>query len=135
LDREAFYADLYRDDCSEWLKTCGRVREMRDFAKSHGVPFAVMIIPDIQDLRPGTACSGIYAKIERDLKAMGIPALSAYGPLQARFGGDERELWIQVDDPHPNGKGHAFLADLLYRWLVSEDPLKMRVRPALSHAF
>ena len=46
--------------------------------------------------------------------------------FQKEFGDDVSKLWIQSDDPHPNASGHALMAQILYNYLVENDPLKLK---------
>lgn len=125
VDLTSHYTALYQGDNSSWTKARGYVGEMRDIAKKDGVPFVIMIMPDLHNLQPGTPYAAIYELIEREFKAMNIATVNTFGAFQARFGASERELWIQPDDPHPNGKGHALMAQLLYDFLLARNPLRL----------
>ena len=125
-DLFTFYQELYADDSEAWRQTRQRVVAMRDRAASDHVPFVVMIIPDIHDLSPGTPYKALYDRIETAFISAGITTINAFGPFQRQFGGDAATLWIQPDDPHPNSKGHALMADILYQQLVERDPLALR---------
>ena len=120
-----FYRDLYADDSPAWHVTQQHVQAMRDEAARAGVPFIVVITPDIHDLSPGTPYKALYDKIEAKFSGMGIPTVNTFDALQRDFGKDVSSLWIQPDDPHPNAKGHAVMADVLYRYLVDHDPLRL----------
>jgi hypothetical protein len=128
-DLFTFYKDLYADDSAAWRVTEQHVRDMRDASTRAGVPFVVVITPDIHDLSPGTPYQALYARIETAFAAMGIPTISAFDALQRVFGRDVSTLWVQSDDPHPNARGHAVMADVLYEYLVRENPLKLMRLP------
>ena len=105
--------------------------EFRDStATRDSVPFIVMIIPDIHDLSPGTPYQALYDRIEATFKGMGLATINTFGAFQQRFGGDVTQLWIQGDDPHPNARGHALMADILYQYLVEADPLRLKAAGA-----
>jgi hypothetical protein len=128
-DLFTYYKDLYADDSVPWKQTQSQILAMRDRAAKDGVPFLVMIIPDIHDLAPGTPYEALYKKMETTFKGMNLPTISAFDAFQKQFGSDVSQLWIQSDDPHPNAKGHALMADILYTNLAASDPLKLKPAP------
>ena len=128
-DLFTFYKDLYADDSEPWKQTQKQIKEMHDFCAKDGVPFVIMIIPDIHDLSPGSPYQALYAKIETAFKAMQIPTTNTFDAFQHEFGDDVTKLWIQSDDPHPNAKGHALMADILSRYISETDPLKLKASP------
>jgi len=127
-DLFTFYNDLYRDDSPAWAETRRQIVEMRDLAARDKVPFFIMIIPDIHDLTPGSPYGALYQKMEAAFRSEGIPTLNTFDRFQQRFGGDVTQLWIQGDDPHPNASGHALMAELLFRYLVEQDPMHLKKR-------
>ncbi len=122
-DLFTFYNDLYADGSQPWTQTQQEILSMRDRTAMDGVPFIVMIIPDIHDLSPGTPYKALYQKMETRFKAMGLTTVNAFDAFQCDFGDDVTRLWIQADDPHPNARGHALMADILYHHIVDTDPL------------
>jgi lysophospholipase L1-like esterase len=125
-DLFTFYNDLYVDDSQPWQETQKLITEMRDTTARDGVPFVIMIIPDIHDLTPGTRYKALYTKMETTFRGLGIPTVNTFDAFQREFGDDVTKLWIQSDDPHPNAKGHALMADVLYHYMVEADPLKLK---------
>jgi hypothetical protein len=125
-DLFTFYKELYADGSEPWKQTRSEILAMRDRAASDRVPFIVMIIPDIHDLSPGTPYKVLYDKIETAFTQMGLTTLNTFDAFQREFGADVTSLWIQSDDPHPNAKGHALMADVLYRYIAEADPLGLR---------
>jgi hypothetical protein len=125
-DLFTFYKNLYADDSEPWRQTQRQVLAMRDRTAKDSVPFVVMIIPDIHDLSPGTPYKALYDRIEAAFTDKGITSLNTFEAFQRQFGDDVTKLWIQGDDPHPNGKGHALMADALYTYLDAADPLALR---------
>lgn len=132
VDLFTFYDRLYADSSSAWSLTRQHVQSMHDEAARAGVPFVIVITPDIHDLSPGTPYKALYDKLETTFKGMGISTVNSFDALQKDFGRDVATLWIQPDDPHPNAKGHAVMADVLVRHLTEQDPLRLRgtARPA-----
>lgn len=129
-DLFSFYKDLYAADSAAWLATQLHVQEMREASLRQGAPFVVVITPDIHDLSPGTPYKALYDQIVTAFQQKGIATISTFAALQAAFGKDVSAVWVQADDPHPNGKGHAVMADVLYRYIVSDNPLNLARGPA-----
>ena len=117
------YRQLYADDSAPWSETRAIVAEMKRTLDRDRVPFLVMIIPDIHDLSRTSPYGELYARMERDFAAAGVPTLNTYAAFQAQFGDRERDLWIQSDDPHPNGRGHKLMADVAFTYLAERNPL------------
>jgi hypothetical protein len=125
-DLFTFYDKLYADDSPAWAQTRQLVQSMHDDAARAGVPFVIVLTPDIHDLSPGTPFKQLYDKLETTFKGMGIETINSFDALQKEFGGDVSALWIQPDDPHPNAKGHALMADVLYQFVTERDPLGLK---------
>ncbi len=120
-----FYSDLYADGSDAWRVTQEKIREMRDTCTADGVPFTVMIVPDIHDLSPGTPYRALYEKMDTAFRADGFDVVNTLGAFQRQFGADVSKLWIQADDPHPNAAGHALMAGQLAEHFVRANPLKL----------
>ncbi|MEI8343223.1 MAG: hypothetical protein WCH43_17000, partial [Verrucomicrobiota bacterium] len=86
----------------------------------------ILIIPDIHDLSPGSPYGPLYKKMETAFRSLNIPTVNTFDEFQQKFGDDVTRLWIQSDDPHPNANGHALMADILYRYLTEQDPMKLK---------
>ena len=128
-DLFTFYRELYEDSSPAWQSTREHIAQMRDRCRQDGIPFAIMILPDIHDLSPGTPYGALYGKMETAFRSMDVPVLNTFDAFQKRFGGDVSQVWIQSDDPHPNVAGHSLMADEFYQYLVRENPLKLPVAP------
>jgi hypothetical protein len=129
VDLFTFYDRLYADDSPAWAATRQHIKAMHDEAARAGAPFVIVITPDIHDLSPGTPYAKLYQKVETAFAGLGIPTVNTFGALQQQFGRDVSTLWIQPDDPHPNAKGHAVMADVLYRFIAERDPLGLKGGP------
>jgi hypothetical protein len=125
-DLFSHYSELYTDDSQAWNQTRQYISEMRDTTRKDNVPFVIMIIPDIHDLSPGSPYRDLYGKMEAAFKALQIPTVNTFDDFQKNFGDDVSKLWVQSDDPHPNAKGHALMADILYDYIVGAAPLKLK---------
>lgn len=126
-DLFSFYRELYQPESPAWLETQHQIQAMHDAAARDSVPFVLMIIPDVHDLSPTTPYKALYRQIDSTFESMGLQTVNTFDAYQQRYGDKVSQLWIQADDPHPNARGHAVMADELYRYLVTTDPLHLRV--------
>lgn len=127
-----YYSGIYDDARPHWKETLTLISEMRDAAAKRGVPFLVMIIPDFHNLQPGTPYGALYEKMEQGFSARGVHVINTFPVFQQRYGGQESALWIQRDDPHPNGAGHALMAELLYREVAKPETFVLAKSPAAA---
>lgn len=121
------YRQLYSANSAAWADTRVIVAEMKQVLDRDHVPMLIMIVPDIHDLSPKSPYGQIYTTIETAFAAGGVSTLNFYPAFQKQFGEREQDLWIQSDDPHPNAKGHALMADLAFQYFVSTNPLGLTV--------
>lgn len=128
-DLFTFYRDLYAPDSAAWRETQQHVLAIREACVRQGVPFVVVITPDIHDLSPGTPYQALYEQIQAAFQRADIPTISTFEALQHQFGNDVSALWIQPDDPHPNAMGHGAMANVLYRYIAGDNPLKLTPAP------
>ena len=117
------YSQLYSDSSAPWAETRAIVAEMKQTLDRDHVPFLIMIVPDIHDLSRTSPYGALYTRMQTAFAASGAATLNTYPAFQQRFGEREQELWIQDDDPHPNSRGHALMAEVAYRYLVDHNPL------------
>ena len=120
-----FYADLYADNSEAWRATLGQIRVMRDTCADRGVPFIVMIVPDIHDLSPGTPYRALYGQMEAAFRSVDLRVVNTFDAFQRQFGADVTSLWIRGDDPHPNAAGHTLMAGQLVEYMVRDNPLHL----------
>jgi hypothetical protein len=119
------YRDLYAEGSAPWSETRAVVLDMKRTLDRDHVPFLIMIVPDIHDLSRTSPYGELYARMESAFRSAGVPTLNSYAAFQAQFGDREQDLWIQSDDPHPNARGHALMAEVAYKYLVEHDPLRL----------
>jgi len=125
-DLFTFYSQLYQDNSDAWKQSLGCLAAIRDMAQNDGVPVVIMIVPDIHDLSNETPFRDLYARMTAAFQKLDIPTLNTFDEFHKHFGTDVSRLWIQSDDPHPNASGHALMADILYRYLIEANPLKLK---------
>lgn len=117
------YRQLYADGSVPWAETRAIIAAMKQALDRDHVPFLVMIVPDVHDVSNHSPYKELYTKMETAFSAAGVATLNMYSDFEERYGGREQDLWIQSDDPHPNARGHALMADLVFKYMVHQDPL------------
>lgn len=117
VDLFQYYDRIYSDPKGGWQDTIRQIAEIQETLKRDSIPFVIMIVPDFHFLDKGTPFAALYSKIEAQFQSMKIDTINTFEDFRERFSGKEAELWIQADDPHPNGQGHKLMADVLYRHL------------------
>jgi lysophospholipase L1-like esterase len=120
------YSDVYDDQYPYWTAALERIVAMRDAAARDHVPFVVMLIPDFHNLANGTPYGALYEKMYKGFTERGITTINTFPEFQKRYGGNESDVWIQRDDPHPNAKGHELMAELLYGYLATPGAFSSR---------
>ena len=115
---ECTVLDGFVADSVNWRDTRHAIREMRDLAAAAGIPFAVLILPDVtQELDDRYAWRPIHDAVARWGRELGIPAFDL---LDAFRGRDHQALMIPWDG-HPNAAAHqeiaaVLVARILERW-------------------
>jgi lysophospholipase L1-like esterase len=134
-DRYRYNKDLYADTSPAWKEALAAVEKIKAITAKNGIPFMVMITPDLHDLSDTPSHELIYQKIEHAFRRSGIPTFNTFAPFQSKYGKTAAILWVAPDDPHPNRQGHAFMAALLYQYIVDSNPLRLRVPKGRSRKF
>lgn len=115
----SFYDSLYAENSTGWQETHEIVKAMARECDAKKIPFWVMIIPDLHDLRANTAYAQIYEKIERQFKENKIETLNMFPLFSERFGNREKDLWVQPSDSHPNAQGHMLMAEAFFPFFLT----------------
>ena len=117
------YLDGFREDSMKWRDSREAIAGMRDFATAAGVPFTILILPDVtQPLDQRYAWRPIHAAVTRWGRELGVPIFD----LLDKFGDrDHRELMVSWDG-HPNAEAHEEIAEfvvarILALWPVRQD--------------
>ena len=114
----SFYGRLYEENSADWLATQKIVDAMAKECATRSVPFWVMIIPDLHDLRENGPYAKIYDTIELTFDKNHIQTLNMFPIFAMEFANREQDLWVQSDDAHPNAKGHQLMAETFYKILL-----------------
>lgn len=117
------YQELYAPGSPGWDISLDHVKKMKAIADQAHIPFIIIICPDAHNLSSDSPYRDIYAFMEKSFKDAGIVTINTFDSFSSQFGKNEKQLWIQFDDPHPNGRGHQLMADELYDVMVRTDSL------------
>jgi lysophospholipase L1-like esterase len=117
------YADVYREDQSNWERTQEALRDLKQFADARGIAVVAILIPELHDLTPDTAFAPIYGAVERRFADIGIPLINPFPELADAFGGDVAAAMVATGDPHPSAAAHRIIAEKLFAFLTSRPDL------------
>lgn len=112
-----YYNNNYQENNPDFKRALDSILAMKKICEENDTKFLVVIIPDIHNLKEGTPYKSIYEKIEGFFRRDGINVFNSFNTFQKEYGGREKEIWVQEDDPHPNMKGHKIMADFIYPYL------------------
>ncbi|MBF0206891.1 MAG: SGNH/GDSL hydrolase family protein [Oligoflexia bacterium] len=112
-----YYNSNYREDNPDFKRAIDAVLSMKKICEENHVYFLIAIIPDFHNLKPDTPYKAIYDKIEATFKKNKIDTINTFSAFQKEYGGREKEIWVQDDDPHPNKLGHKIMAEEIYPYI------------------
>ena len=105
----------------KWTFSFRQLDQGKKLADSHGVQFAVIILPFMYDLTHSHPFLPIHHMIEEHCKQSNIPV---YDLLPVFIGHDYVQLWVHSSDPHPNEKGHKIIAKALADFVITKKLLE-----------
>lgn len=109
------YHLAYEDRATGWKKVRHALHETKRLTDSAGVPFVLILFPELWKLSKDHPFADIHAKVAAFAESQGIPVLDL---LPAFKGHDGPELWVHPANQHPNAEAHRIAGDALYRFLV-----------------
>lgn len=112
-----YYNYLYEKKSGYWPNSLSCILEIKKIAESGGGKFAILMTPELHDLSVNTPYREIYKKINEDFKSRGIYVEDSFDSLSRKFGGNEKALWVQIEDPHPNYLGHEVMSEALLKMI------------------
>jgi lysophospholipase L1-like esterase len=102
------YADLYAADQPGWPKVRESFEALKEICEAEDIELQVILLPELHELEnyPFKKEYGLVAEILTELE---IPFLD----LTPFFEGypDPKELWVALDDAHPNALAHKMIAE------------------------
>lgn len=104
------YLDGFREGSRKWRDSRAAIREMRDLTAASGMPFAILILPDVtQPLDERYAWRSIHDAVARWGRELRVPTFDLLDTFRGR---DHRELMVPWDG-HPNAGAHEDMAAFL----------------------
>lgn len=108
------YRKVYQPNAPGMQKMKIKLKELADYAKSHGINIYLAMTPDVHNLVDYKF--GFVHDIMRQVSA-------EYGfkycdQLTTMKGMPPEDLWTMPGDPHPNALGHKLMADAIFPMLV-----------------
>jgi lysophospholipase L1-like esterase len=112
---EQHYKDAYRPDTQGYRDMISALTRLSKYAKANNIRLYLAMTPDVHDLThyEFAFVHDQMRKVSTDLGYRYIDLLPAMRSLTPR------ELWSMPGDPHPNGLGHARMAEAIYPVLKS----------------
>jgi lysophospholipase L1-like esterase len=97
-----------------WREQQQYLLEIRDISEQNGVEFHLVIFPILIDLNGRYPFRQVDEEIIRFANEADI---SVYSMTDGFIGQDAPSLWVSPTDQHPNEKGHAVAADILFPYV------------------
>jgi len=107
---ESSYLEGFRDHSQKWRDSREAIREMRDLTAAAGIPFTILILPDVtQELDDRYAWRPIHDAVARWGRELTVPTFDLLGEFRGR---DHQSLMVPWDG-HPNAAAHEEIAGFL----------------------
>jgi lysophospholipase L1-like esterase len=113
------YLDGFEEGSVKWRDSREAIREMRDMSAAAGIPFTVLILPDVtQDLDDRYTWRTIHDAVSRWGRELNIPTFDLRKELSDR---DHQTLLVPWDG-HPNAEAHTAFATFLVTKVLEQLP-------------
>ena len=121
---DSSYLEGFREDSMKWRDSRAAISEMRAIAMASGIPFAIMILPDVtQQLDETYTWRPIHDAVARWGRELGVPTFDLLNTFRGR---DHRELMVPWDG-HPNAEAHQEIAAFLATRILELWPNPTRI--------
>ena len=113
------YLDGFEEGSVKWRDSREAIREMRDLSAAAGIPFTVLILPDVtQDLDDRYAWRTIHDAVARWGRELNIPTFD----ILNEFRGRDHQTLVVPWDGHPNAEAHVQIATFLIARILEQMP-------------
>jgi lysophospholipase L1-like esterase len=113
------YLDGFEEGSVKWRDSREAIREMRDLSAAVGIPFTVLILPDVtQNLDDRYAWRPIHDAVTRWGRELNIPTFD----LLDEFRGRDHQTLVVPWDGHPNADAHKEIATFLVGRILEQLP-------------
>jgi len=105
---------LYKDNQAGWINTKKAFLQLRDICKANNIELQVILLPELHNLKqyPFKKEYALVAKFLEDNKIEYLDLTSAFEGYE-----NPMELWVAVDDAHPNKLAHRMIADYSFGFI------------------
>lgn len=111
------YLDGFEEGSVKWRDSREAIREMRDLAAAKGIPFTVLILPDVtQDLDDRYTWRPIHEAVTRWGRELNVPTFD----LLTEFRGRDHQTLLVPWDGHPNADAHKDIATFLVARILEQ---------------
>ena len=116
----SYYSGLYQDGQPGLLRAKRAFLLLQNVCRKDNIVLRVVLLPELHEL-DHYPFKKEYRLISDFLKEHGIPCLD----LAPYFSGwkNPRELWVAVDDAHPNKRAHKMIADFAFDFIKDFEPM------------
>jgi hypothetical protein len=113
------YLDGFEEGSVKWRDSREAIREMRDLCVAEGIPFTILILPDVtQDLDDRYTWRTIHDAVRRWGRELQIPTFD----LLEQFRGRDHLALLVPWDGHPNAATHTEFATILAGRILEQLP-------------
>jgi hypothetical protein len=118
-------ASIYRSQFSsraeidghDWAASKEALAEAARFSRARGIPFGMVIFPELHSLDDGYPFHAIHEEVRRAGESLGFPVKDLFPTFE---GEEAEELWAHSTDHHPGKKAHALAASSIFEFLLDE---------------
>ncbi len=103
----------------DWRDVQASLVHASDLLRQRGVPLVLVVFPELYELGPDHPFADIYEQVAAFAREHAIPVLNLYPVFANRRAED---LWVYVNDHHPNSAAHALAADAIVKFLREQTP-------------
>jgi lysophospholipase L1-like esterase len=99
----------------DWRDSQAALRHAATLLAGRGIPFVLVVFPELYDLGASHPFTGIYDTVESFGRSLPVPVLNLYPTFRGR---DAASLWVHPTDHHPNAAAHRLAAEAITAFLV-----------------
>jgi hypothetical protein len=115
-DAGSNYLDGFQEGSLKWRDSREAIREMRDLSAAAGIPFTVLILPDVTQNFDDYAWRPIHDAVARWGRELNFPTFD----LLDEFRGRDNQTLLVPWDGHPNAHAHQEIATSLVARILEQ---------------
>ena len=120
---DSYYRDLYKEENDGWMRAKAAIRRLADFCQSRGINLVVVNYPELHNLK-NYPFKTVNQKLKLLTSDLNLPYLELFPIVEGK---NESELWVNLNDSHPNGKAYILYAKAIKDFLLTASmPFKFR---------